>query len=86
MRQLTIRGFDPELERKIRDVAQQEGISMNKAALRLLRRGASLWDDGEARLIGARLDKYAGTMSDSEAEELLSSMADVEQIDDDLWR
>lgn len=77
MRQLTIRGFDLELERKVRDVAQQEGISMNKAALRLLRRGASLWDDGEARPIGRRLDKYAGTMSDSEAEELLSSMADI---------
>lgn len=77
MRQLTIRGFDPELERKIRVVAQQEGISINKAALRLLRRGASLEDDGEARPIGTRLDKYASTMSDSEAEELLSSMAGI---------
>ena len=58
MRQLTIRGFDLELEQKqkIRTPAQREGISMNKAALRLLRKGAELIDDSSARRIGSRLD------------------------------
>lgn len=75
MRQLTIRGFSLELEQKIRALAQREGISMNKAALRLLRKGADLAEDGSANQIGSRLDKYAQTMSDGEARELLDSIS-----------
>lgn len=42
MKQLTIRGFDDELSERIRREAEEEGISLSKAALRLLRRGAGL--------------------------------------------
>ena len=85
MRQLTIRGFDLELEQKIRSLSQREGISMNKAALRLLRKGAELSDDKATKRVGSRLDKYAGTMSKHEARELLDSIASSDQIDPDMW-
>ena len=39
MKQLTIRGFDEDLERAIRQLARRDGISLNRAALKLLRRG-----------------------------------------------
>ena len=42
MKQLTVRGFDNELIECMRREAEQEGISLSKAALRLLRRGAGL--------------------------------------------
>ena len=42
MKQLTVRGFDDELSECIRREAEQEGISLSKAALRLLRQGAGL--------------------------------------------
>ncbi|WP_232210364.1 hypothetical protein [Nitrococcus mobilis] len=42
MNQLTFRGLDKELERRIRQLAEQEHISMNKAALKLMRRGSGL--------------------------------------------
>lgn len=86
MRQLTIRGFDLELEQKIRNLARREGISMNKAALRLLRKGADLSESAEGGRIGTRLHKYAGTMSDEEARELLESIADTEGIDPEIWQ
>ena len=86
MRQLTIRGFDLELEQKIHRLAQREGISLNKAALRLLRKGAELMDSGDGGRIGTRLHKYAKTMSDSEAQELLESISRTEQIDSEMWR
>ena len=50
MKQLTIRGFDEDLDRAIRQLARRDGISLNRAALKLLRRGAGLPDgqgDGE---------------------------------------
>lgn len=86
MRQLTIRGFDLELEQKIRSLAQREGISINKAALRLLRKGAELADGGAAKRIGSRLEKYAHTMSDQEARELMDSISAADKIDPDMWR
>lgn len=42
MNQLTLRGLDKELERRIREFAEQEHIFLNKAALKLMRRGAGL--------------------------------------------
>lgn len=42
MKQFTLRGMSPELEGRIRLLAGQECISMNKAALRLLNQGAGL--------------------------------------------
>ena len=41
MKQLTIRGFDDELIRRIRAVAREEGLSLNQAVLRLLRESGS---------------------------------------------
>jgi len=37
VKQLTVRGFDKELERRLRDVARTKGVSLNQAALILLR-------------------------------------------------
>ena len=42
MNQLTVRGFGDELGESIRRLAQREGISLNQAALKLLRKGAGL--------------------------------------------
>ena len=42
MNQLTVRGFDDELSDRLRGLARREGISLNQAALRLLRKGAGL--------------------------------------------
>jgi hypothetical protein len=42
MNQLSLRGFDKEIERRIRELARREGVSLNKAALILMRRGAGI--------------------------------------------
>ena len=56
MRQLTIRGFDDRLERALCALARERGISLNRAALLLMRQGAGLGSEGgAANLIGAGL-------------------------------
>ena len=47
MNQLTVRGFDDDLSASVRRLAKREGISLNQAALKLLRRGAGLTDGME---------------------------------------
>jgi hypothetical protein len=82
--QITLRGLDPRLDRAIRELARREGISLNRAALRLLARGAGLSEERRDR-IGNSLDPLIGTWSEREAAALLDSIQACEQIDPELW-
>jgi hypothetical protein len=84
---LTVRGIDAELAEKLRGVARSRNVSMNKAALLLLRRGAGLSEPNERpNVIGNALDPFIGTWSRDEEEELLRAIEVLEQIDESLWR
>jgi hypothetical protein len=84
--QLTLRGFDPRLSRAIRDLARREGISLNKAALRLMEKGAGLGVPRADERLQHSLDHLIGTWSQADADELLGSIRSCEQVDEDLWR
>ncbi len=84
--QLTLRGIDPRAKRAIRELARRERISLNKAAVRLLEKGAGVGPREQADRIGSSLDHLIGTWSTKEAESLLTSIQSCEQIDEDLWR
>ena len=86
MSQLTVRGLDKRLIQAIRDLARRERISLNKAALRLLARGAGLAETQPDNRIGNSLDHLIGTWSASEAKAFQESIKSCEQIDEELWR
>ena len=87
MRQLSLRGFDKELERRIRELARREKISLNKAALALMRRGAGIGASPEASTtVGEALDSFVGRWSSRDERRLLDSIAACEAVDPDLWR
>ena len=79
MNQLTIRGFDDELADRIRRLARREGISLNRAVLRLLRRGADLRD----RSVGPDI---VGTWTAEEAAEVNRALEDFSAIDEEMWK
>jgi len=83
--QLTLR-VGEELAKKINDLAIREGISRNKAALRLLHMGAGTGEMSHRRRIGSALDAFIGTWSDEQADELLSSIRSCDQVDLDFWK
>ncbi|MHC4473660.1 MAG: antitoxin [Planctomycetota bacterium] len=85
--QLTIRGFDPDLQDALRRLAEHEGISLNRAALKLMRRGAGLGPEARPpERIGNRLDHLMGTWSEADEREFLEATEEFERIDDELWR
>lgn len=87
MRQLTLRGFDKELERRLREVARTRGVSLNQAALILLREGAGLLEPRRpARVVGDTLDPLIGSWSAEEEAEFLKALAVFETVDPSLWR
>ncbi len=87
MNQLTIRGFDSDLEQCIRQLAGREGISLNRAVLRLLRRGAGLQEryDG-SNVVGTSLDHLIGTWTHREAMEMNRALEDLSKIDEAMWQ
>lgn len=87
MRQLSVRGFDADLERKVRETAQRERVSLNKAALLLLRKGAGLQPTGKSdQTVGNSLDHLIGKWTREEAREFLETIEPLEQIDRSFWK
>ena len=81
MNQLTIRGLDDERNAAIRRLARREGISLNQAALRLLRKGAGLTSGaGGADTIGSSLDHLIGRWTTEEADAMDSALRDFETV------
>ncbi len=85
--QLTIRGFEGELELRLRRLAREYDISLNKAALVLMRRGAGL----ETRrvkpdVVGSTLDHLMGVWSEEEAAEFNEATRDFDRVDESLWK
>ena len=87
MKQLTIRGFDRDLERRLRELAASQQISLNRAALTLMRRGAGLAGPAETTTdrVGTKLDSFIGVWSKEDETEFLKALEPLEQIDPELW-
>jgi hypothetical protein len=83
VRQLTIRGFDEEIEAAIGQISKREGISLNQAAIRLLREGVRSMG---SRRIGSSLDRFAGTWTRTQARRFLESISELEEIDEEMWK
>lgn len=87
MNQLTVRGFNDELADSIRHLAEREGISLNQAALRLLRKGAGLADrQGASHTIGSSLDDLFGTWSREDTETFNAALDVFETLDESAWK
>ena len=86
MNQLTVRGFDDALSDSMRRLAKQEGISLNQAALKLMRKGAGLVEgSGKRNTVGSSLDHLIGTWTKAEADELDAALAYFDTIDESDW-
>jgi len=87
MTQLTVRGFDKELERRLREFAKARGISLNQAALMLLRQGAGLSGPRQrANVVGDSLNHLIGSWSEEEEAEFLKAIEGLEEIEPALWQ
>lgn len=83
--QLTLRGFDPELEKRLRELAERDHLSLNKAALKLMRRGAGLEaTPGNHRPIGDRLKRFSGRMSPEEARQIDQAIEQAREQDKEI--
>ena len=85
MKQLTIRGLGDDLARAIRRLANREGTSLNRAAVKLLRRGAGLENGEGPDTVGSSLDHLIGSWSEAEGDEFEESLRHFGTIDEAFW-
>ena len=87
MKQLTIRGVEKDVERCIKQMARKEGLSLNQAVLRLLRKGAGMEDPLNTRdSLGDALDGFMGIWTRSQAREVMAAVEDFEKVDEAIWK
>jgi hypothetical protein len=82
---ITLRNIPPELARKLEERRRLEGISLGKAALRILEEGAGLKKDRRP-VLHHDLDSLAGTWTKEEARIFERSLRDQRKIDPEMWR
>lgn len=82
---LTVREVGDELERRLRRLAEEEAISLDQAAVRLMRRGAGLPPEETKQPIGHALDEFIGDWSEEEEKEFLRAVNVFEQVDEAFW-
>ena len=86
LKELTLRGLDPEIEQRIRDLARRDNISLNQAAISLLRKGAGLSSRAHQHVVGDGLDRFFGIWTKEEADHFDEFIKDFEQIDASFWQ
>jgi hypothetical protein len=88
MKQLTIRGFDDRLEQRLRKLAREENLSLNKAVLKLLNQAAGLNSTAKTSaipVVGSALDEFIGVWSGEEERRFDEAVEVFEAVDESLW-
>jgi hypothetical protein len=85
MTQITLRGIDDEVEKKIRKMAREKGTSVNKVILELIHQQAGT-KHKRKEAMSKSLRKLAGTWTKKQAADFMESIGSCEQIDEAMWK
>lgn len=85
MKQLTIRGLPPEIEKKVADEASRNGLSYNKAIISLLRKAADTGKNSR-KAVYHDLDHLCGSWNEQEGAEFETQLLEQRRIDENLWK
>ena len=85
MKQITLRGIDPEIEHQIRMMAKKSGKSLNRVVLDIIYQHSGL-NKKEKKSPTDSLRKLAGGWTAKDALGFLESIKPCEQIDEEMWK
>lgn len=85
LRPLTLRNLPPAVARAVKERAARDGVSLNKAVIRMLEESLRA-PRAKPGKIGHALDDFIGVLSAAEADELIRLAAEERKIDPEMWR
>lgn len=81
MQQITIRGLDHEVEKKIREIAKYSQKSINQIIKDIIHKSFSKKESP-----AASLKQLAGGWNQKDAADFRAAIQPCEQIDDEMWQ
>lgn len=84
MTTMTLRGIDEPLSQALKELARNQGVSLNTLALRLIREATGV-DKRKRTVEHHDLDMLAGTWSDNDELEFKNATRSLEAIDEGMW-
>jgi len=85
MKAITIRGIDPELDKKLKLVSSNQGKSINRLILEMIRKSLGLEKTKKYTKEYDDLDDLFGSWTDGEFDIISSKINQERQIDPELW-
>lgn len=85
MKQLTLRNIDADIASALQTMVREEGLSLNQAALKLLRRGLAP-SVAKTETIGNSLDWFIGSWNDEDVAEFMEATKSTREIDPEFWK
>ena len=87
MRQITLRGIPDNIETLAQEEAKSKGVSLNKAFISLLRRGAEQQASPRRKKpsTASEFSKFLGLWKEEDAAAFDESLRQQRDIDKDLW-
>lgn len=88
MKQITVRGLPPEVEKVIKKEAQRKGLSLNKAFVSVLEKAATgkKGMKKKGKILYHDLDPLFGIWNEEESAEFQKSLDFQRKIDEGLWK
>jgi len=81
MQQITIRGISPEVEKEVRKLAKDRGISINQVVKEIIHKEFRRYETTHS----SSLKELAGGWTVDEAREFERAIQSCEQIDEEMW-
>jgi len=85
MKAITIRGIDPELDKKLKLISSNQGKSINRLILEMIRKSLGLEKTKKYTKEYDDLDDLFGSWTDGELDIISSKINQERQIDPELW-
>jgi hypothetical protein len=85
MTTMTLRGIDEPLAHTLKELARNQGVSLNTLTLRLIREATGV-DKRKRNVVHHDLDTLAGTWNEEDEVAFLAATRSLETIDDEMWK
>ncbi len=86
MKQITLRGLPPKLEKIIKEEAEKRHLSLNRSILALLEEKVVCKEPAVEKAVYHDLDALCGVWSKREGNEFERFLSKQRRIDKDMWK
>jgi len=86
MKQITLRGLSPKLEKIIKEEAEKRNLSLNRSILTLLEEKLACKEPTAEKAIYHDLDALCGVWLKREANEFERFLSEQRRVDEEMWK